>query len=310
LSRQTIGRALNELAMEGVLMRIRGSGTYVAEKKPLNRPMRIMICDIHLKGEGEYNGPIFAGIRKAAGEEKLDVNYYHDAMIPKPEEISGPETDGVLIQSPNIEDIPTLLQLRETGKPIVAMALRSRFGSLTSVCTDNMNGMKQAVRYLIDQGHRRIAFASQGLTSSDVQERLAGFHQAFFEAGLPVDPSYLLVFDKLFGMPVLESWFDTLQPRPTAILCSVSLIFPLQQILWSRHLQIPKDVSMIVTDDSHLFQNCVPKLTAISQPLFEMGYRSLNKLVRMLRGEDKGQPEVLPMEFIIRDSVAPPGKEI
>jgi DNA-binding LacI/PurR family transcriptional regulator len=169
-----------------------------------------------------------------------------------------------------------------------------------------MNGTKQAVKYLISQGHKRIAFATQGLTSSDVQERLTGFHQAFFEAGLPVDPSCLLVFDKLFGISVLESWLDTLAPQPTAILCSASLAFPIQQMLWNRHLQIPTDVSIIVTDDSDLFRNCTPKLTVLRQPLYEMGCRSLNKLIKMLRGEDSGQPEILPMEFIVRESVAPP----
>jgi GntR family histidine utilization transcriptional repressor len=40
LSRQTIGRALNELTTEGVLARIRGSGTYVAEKTKVSPKCR------------------------------------------------------------------------------------------------------------------------------------------------------------------------------------------------------------------------------------------------------------------------------
>jgi len=305
-SRQTIGRALNELAIEGVLTRVRGSGTYVAEKKLPARPLRIMVCDYNLKGEGEYHGPIFAGIRQAAGQTKFDVAYYHDKNIPSAEDIIGMDVDGVLIHAPNLEDIPTLMQLKETGRPLVVMAIRSRFGNLTTVSTDNINGMKQAVKHLISRGHKRIAFVSQGLTSGDVQDRITGLNQSCFEAGIAVDPSYMLIFDKICGSMVLESWFDSLSVKPTAIICSALLAFPIQQMLWNRNMRVPKDISMIVTDDSELFKNCTPKLTVLCQPLFEMGSQSINKLIKILRNEDNGQAVILPIQLIERESVASP----
>jgi GntR family transcriptional regulator of arabinose operon len=309
-SRQTIGRAMNELEMEGVLTRIRGSGTYVAEKKQPSRPWRIMVCDINLKEKGDYHGPIFAGIRQAAGESKLDVACFHDSLIPQASDIVNLDADGILIHSPNLEDIPTLMRLKETGKPFVVMAIRSRFGGITTVSTDNITGMKQAVKYLIEKGHKRIAFVSQGLTSGDVQDRIAGLNQAGFEAGIPIDPSCMLVFERNYGLQVLESWFDSLSVKPTAIICSAMLAFPIQQMLWNRKLRIPNDVSMIVTDDSELFRNCEPRLTVLSQPLFEMGARSVAKLLKMLRDEDNGQSEILPMELIVRESVVPPSASV
>jgi DNA-binding LacI/PurR family transcriptional regulator len=165
--------------------------------------------------------------------------------------------------------------------------------------------MKQAVNYLTGLGHRQIALITPGLTSSDVQERIMGFHQGCFEAGIAVNPSYVLLFVHQIGGSVLEAWFDNLPAPPTAIICNSSLAFPVQHLLWSRNLKIPQDVSLIVTDDSELFQNCIPELTVIRQSLKEMGRRSLTKLMAMLRGRDDGKPEVIPNELIIRNSCKP-----
>jgi DNA-binding LacI/PurR family transcriptional regulator len=304
-SRPTIGRALNELAQEGILTRVQGSGTYVAEKKALERPFRIMISDIALSPENAYSGPIFAGIREIAAQEGIDIAYYHEVAIPSPEAILNSNADGVLLLAPQVEDIPTILKLKETGKAVVAMALRSRFGGIATVCTDNLGGMKQAVKYLTTLGHRRIALITPGLTSSDVQERIMGFNQGCFEAGIQVDPSYLLIFVNQIGNSVLEAWFNHLTQPPTAIICNGSLAFPIQHLLWSRNLKIPENISLIVTDDSEMFQNCVPELTVIRQPLKEMGRRSLTKLLEILRGQDQCDPEVIPSELIIRNSCKP-----
>jgi DNA-binding LacI/PurR family transcriptional regulator len=304
-SRPTISRALNELAMEGILTRIQGSGTYVAEKKIPDRPFRIMISNIALKSQSEYSAPIFAGIREVAAQEGLDIQYYQDAAFPDPENVIKSNVDGILILAPNVEDMPSILKLKETGKPVVAMAHRSRFGLVTTICTDNYDGLRQAVNYLAGLGHRRIALVTPGINSSDVQERIMGFNQACFEAGIRVDPAYLLLFSSQINSSVLEAWLDSLSSRPTAIICNNGLAFPIQHLLWSRNLKVPQDISLIVTDDSELFQNCVPELTVIRQPLKEMGRQSLLKLLQILHGQDQGKPEVLPNELIIRNSCAP-----
>jgi hypothetical protein len=86
----------------------------------------------------------------------------------------------------------------------------------------------------------------------------------------------------------------------------MSLAFPLLHLAWNRQLDVPKDLSIVVTDDSDLFCNCSPTLSAIRQPLYQMGRRSLTKLLEMIRGKDHGEAECLPMELILRGSVAPP----
>lgn len=307
-SRPTIGRALNELAMEGVLTRVQGSGTYVAEKKLPARPLRIMICDVAPLPENEYNGPIFAGIRDIAAQEGIDIAYFRDARVPTAEALAKSDADGVLLLAPQLDDTAEILKIRETGKPVIAMAFRSRLPGIASVGTDNLAGMRQAVTYLAGLGHRKIGLITPGLTSSDVQERILGFHEGCFQAGIAVDPANLLLARRI-DPHVLETWLANFNAascaHPTAIICNCSLAFPILSLLASRGLRIPQDVSLVVTDDSDFFQNCTPQLTVIRQPLVEMGRRSLTKLLAMLRGDDAGEPEVIPCELIVRQSCSP-----
>lgn len=308
-SRLTISRALNELELEGVLTRIQGSGTYVTNPAEQGtKSINIMVCDAPLSPESEYSGPIFHGIRDVAAENRLDVIYHKQTRIPEPEAVIETGVNGVLLHAPDMDDLPAILKLQEAGKPVVAMAMHSRIKTIASVSTENYEGMKHAVRHLAGIGHRRIALVTHGLTSSDVQERILGFQNEALESGIELNPAWMLLSNQPITNKVFESWFDGLDPRPTAFVVCMSLAFPLLHLAWSRQLKVPKDLSIIVTDESHLFSNCSPTLSVIRQPLYEMGRRGLMKLLEMIRGKDHGEAESLAMELILRDSVAPPIK--
>jgi DNA-binding LacI/PurR family transcriptional regulator len=305
-SRLTISRALNELELEGVLTRIQGSGTYVTNPAEQNKKnINVMVCDAPLSPENEYNGQIFYGIRDIAAENRLDVVYYKQTRIPEPQVVSDSGVDGVLLYAPNMDDLPAILKLQEAGKPIVAMAMHSRIKSIASVSSENYEGLKRTVRHLTGIGHRRIAMVTHGLASSDVQERILGFQNAIHESGIEMNPAWMLLSNQPIPNKVLESWFDGLDPRPTAFIVCMLQAFPLLHLAWNRHLDVPKDMSIVVTDDSNLFCNCSPMLSAIRQPLYEMGRRSMLKLLEMIKGKDAGQAESLAMELVLRGSVAP-----
>lgn len=65
--------------------------------------------------------------------------------------------------------------------------------SLHSVMQDNTSGAYQAVRRLVERGHRRIAFAGRFIGSLHGTERLGGFLAAMAQAGLPVPKEWCLL---------------------------------------------------------------------------------------------------------------------
>jgi GntR family transcriptional regulator, arabinose operon transcriptional repressor len=306
-SRPTINRALNELEWEGVLERVQGSGTYVATPRPRNRPYRIMVSSrVPAESTDPYFSLLFAGIREAAAAREVDIRYYYQEPVPCAEVTQRLEVDALLAAAWHLDDVPRVLRLSQTGVPVVGVGLRSRACALPSVCTDNFGGVCEAIRYLVDAGHRRIAFATANLYTSDVCERLLAFHHAMAQAGQAVNPAHLWLACGETDALCLEHWWESLTPPPTALVLADYFLTPLVRLFERKGVRIPDDVSLVVIDNIRGTSPSWPLMTTIRQPVYQLGHRSLSKLIEMLQSEDDGSPEVLPTELVIGETVAPP----
>lgn len=306
-SRVTINRALNELVGKGVLHRIQGSGTYVAEPERLERSLRIMVSTRPYDQQDDYCSPLFAGIREEAGaQQNVDIVYFNDDPIPNAETVARYGVDGVLTLSWELDDQSFALRLHRAGVPVVSLALRARAVSLPQVFMDHYGGMIGAVEYLAAKGHRRIGFVTLRIENSDVSERLLGFQAAHARLGIPVDPALMLLGNDVLEDALLESWWDRLAPRPTAILVHSAPAPRMLALLRNRNVSIPGELSVVCIDDMQMARHYSPPLTVLSQSAYQLGRSGLAKLTRMLRGEDDGRPELLATELIERESVAAP----
>jgi GntR family transcriptional regulator of arabinose operon len=317
-SRVTITRALNELAWEGRLKRIQGSGTYVAEPEPGRAvssegrgAFRILVgCPPFISQktapQDDYCAPLFAGIREEAARQNLDIVYDTSVGVPTVDSLEGRGVTGVLALSWRLDDLPRIAALHAANIPVVGLALRSRPSPLPLVCTDNFGGVRDAVRSLQEAGHRRIAYTTINIHNSDVFERLSGFQFQMAQAGLPVDPAYLNVSSWRRDVPFLEAWWTSMNPRPTALLMDGTDAPALLAALQRQGVRIPDDLSVIVIDEVQALRYHLPTLTVLRQPTFELGQRGLAKLIGILNGTDEGAPEVLPTELIPGESVRPP----
>ena len=60
--------------------------------------------------------------------------------------------------------------------------------AVDKVLVDNRAGARRAVRHLLDQGHRRIGYLGDREDIWTIQERYAGFYDAFADVGTEPDP--------------------------------------------------------------------------------------------------------------------------
>lgn len=303
-SRPTITRALNDMAVDGILERVQGRGTFIAEQRP-NLSYSIMVSTPWTE-PGSYIESLFSGIRQEAARNSLSITYYSDAPVPSPEVMKERGLDGVLAVAPHLDDLSAIQRLHEAKIPVVGLAVRDRVGGLPVVCTDNYGGVYEAVKYLLGLGHKRIAYVSDALTSSDVFERLLGFQNAMADAGQHLDPAYLLMSASGISPTYFEYWFENLPAVPTAILFGIQLSVPVLRMLARKRIRIPEDISIVVTDDPEMEWGMDRTLACVHQPVFEMGRRGAEKLVGMIKGVDSGAQEVIPTEFRLKDSIAVP----
>ncbi|NLT73397.1 MAG: LacI family transcriptional regulator [Chloroflexi bacterium] len=176
------------------------------------------------------------------------------------------------------------------------------------VVSDNLGGALRGMRYLLDLGHRRIAYIS-GVESYQNRMRQRGYVEALRSAGLPIDERMIC--------PGRWTWQDghehagrlmDLPERPTAIFCANdTMALGAMCALRERGYTVPDDVSILGFDDVPAAEGSRPALTTIRQPTTEMVELAFALLRRALEGEEiEAVDHVLPTKLIVRASCAPP----
>ena len=73
------------------------------------------------------------------------------------------------------------------------------------------------------------------------------------------------------------------------------------------HLSVPNDVSLITFHDADWTSVTTPPITAIDQPVYEMGKAVAELVIRRLKGEAHPPKQIaIPAAILERGSVAPP----
>ncbi|OSP38801.1 LacI family transcriptional regulator, partial [Streptomyces sp. 13-12-16] len=102
------------------------------------------------------------------------------------ETVATHRVDGVLLVSVHADDrLPGMLE--EMGLPTVLAGRRDAGERLSYVDSDNAGGATAAVRHLLHRGRTRIATITGPLDMDVGRSRLAGWHTAHREAGVPTD---------------------------------------------------------------------------------------------------------------------------
>lgn len=181
------------------------------------------------------------------------------------------------------------------------------------VFCDNLAGGRAATEHLIAAGHRRLGFIGgiEGVMSA--VERSGGYARALDAAGLAHDPALLHFggYTAEQGRRATRSLLD-LETPPTAIFASSDQIaIGALDILRERGLAVPDAMSLIAYDDVAPFGHFAPALTAVRQPVADMGRRGVEVLVAHLSDPSREPPvERLPVDLMPRGSVAAPCHDI
>lgn len=237
----------------------------------------------------------------SASSDEKDI----DALV---ERLSGAGLDGIIVTPPVSEDEFILGKLKAAGLRLVLIAPRETPREGVSVSIDDVEAADQITQYLIDRGHKRIAFVVGPTDHSSARRRYRGFDHAMTRNGLDVNDTLVVQGDYTYrsGMVAGDQFFGMDDP-PTAVFASnddmaAGVIAAAQR----RGKRIPEDVSIVGFDDTAIASAMWPQLTTVRQPIAEMGYQAVNLLAKVIgREEDRKTEEniVLNVSIVERDTV-------
>lgn len=195
--------------------------------------------------------------------------------------------DGVVLVDLAEDDPRVALFSEPDAQPCVVVGDPSVAGALTSVWTDDAASMREAVRYLADLGHRRIARVSGLEPFVHTRIRDDAFVAETAELGLePV----LLRTDYTPDSGARATRDALLGPdSPTAFVYDndVMAVAGLS-VAWEAGRQVPRDVSIIAWDDSVLCEHTYPPLTALSHDVVGFGAHVARRLFDVIDGAAPG----------------------
>lgn len=238
-----------------------------------------------LKEEAESRGFDITFISKNLGT--FQMSYYEHCKYRN--------CDGAVIASVNFDD-PDVIELVNSEIPTVT--IDHVFNNRTAILSDNVECVRDMIRYLFKCGHRRIAYI-HGEDTSVTQKRLASFHKACLELGINTPEEYIkpaIYHDpKASGLATRD--LLSLPIRPTCIMYpdDFSYIGGMNEI--ERHgLDIPNDISVVGHDGIYLSEVLRPRLTTLKQDTVNLGKEAATKLIEAIES---------PKTFIPQQVVVP-----
>ncbi len=240
----------------------------------------IMICEsggelerelklLELMEDKQIDGVLFAGI---------DVNH-------------------VLVDSILKRNYPTVLVTQEAS---------IGDGIVDTVVHNNTKAMSDAVQFLLDNGHRRIAYLGGPKHDfSSGKKRLQGYKETLQAAGIELLDSYIeqVEFSFRAGYEGMKKIYEENSILPTAVVAGSDVIAVAAiQFLRNVHIDVPNDISIMGFDDSDFSTYFQPELSTVRISYYHEGEMAAQELIRWIEGETAEVKTLYVPHKIIRRS--------
>jgi LacI family transcriptional regulator len=257
-----------------------------------------------------YCSEVLRGINEAISASDYDLIIYttgdvHKYLTADQESkyvnlLNGGITDGVIVVTPAATSF-------STDAPVVTIDPNNESPNCPGIIATNRDGALTAMNYLTSLGHKRIGFITGRLDLVSACQRLQGYKDGLFAAGIPLDDELIQIGDYTFEVAFTGSQkLLGLSKRPTAIFASNdSSAIAVYQAAREAGLRIPQDLSVIGFDNLPESTYQHPALTTMDQFVSQMGKMAVELLMKMIKGETlECNLFKIPTQLVVRESCA------
>lgn len=330
VSRITSKRALEELEREGYILRKRGVGSCVipqqARQNAAGDP-RIVAMVFPYKA---VEGWLMDYVRGAS--DFLESRRYYlsircsdtkpDRVVLR-ELVREPVSGIIYLPGSTIENEEILTGILYGGMPIVTIDSHYDGLDISSVTSDNHDGIHQVMKHLISLGHRSIGFFSSEPISrvTTVRDRYVSYCRSLVERKIPVRDDLVSCFDyeeyRNGGLDAnhlelaAEKLKLLLDAGATAIVVEndITALY-LYLAAGNMGVSVPERLSITGFDDLPLLRQFDVNLTTVKQDFYRIGQKAAEVLFDRITGRNtKCVRERMPVELLVRSTTGPVGRQ-
>lgn len=252
---------------------------------------------------GRFTLPLMAGVSEALVDQGVSVflctieddpalaKVHVDAMLDK-------QVDGIIASGKRIDG---RLPVDLSNLPIpVVYAFSSGPDDAVTLVSDDAQGSREAVRWLVGLGRRRVAHVTGPESFASVRER-AEAYRAVLGGGEVLYGDW----SEAWGREAVDRLWSGPGAAPDAVFCGNDQIARgVVDALRERGLRVPEDVSVVGFDNWEIVAAATrPPLTTVDMNLKQLG-REAGRLILALAGGQAVEPGIrkLPCQLVVRQS--------
>ncbi|NLO81823.1 MAG: LacI family transcriptional regulator [Clostridiales bacterium] len=217
--------------------------------------------------------------------------------------------DGICVLAiPNKFHMDKIYDLVDKGiKVVVSGNAEADIKRVSLIENDYINAMDQAIRYLMELGHREIAYVSGLSSSQKFDRRIEGYLKALKKYNLSCGDRLLIEGKAPYNTTIMDGYYITKELISTgkfftAVICTNDLMaVGAMRALQEAGYSVPDDVSVMGFDDIFLSDIWQPPLTTMSVPKTLLGTKAFELLYGNIKKGNTGFYMTKP-ELVVRKS--------
>lgn len=277
-----------------------------------NRSYNIGVLFEEEAGSGlthEYFSGVLNGLKVQVEKQGYDITFintcFENRKMSYYEHCRYRNFEGVAIVCADFND-PDVTELMNSDLPVVTIDYVHH--NCTAVSSNNIQGMEDLVKYIYQQGHRKIAYIHGQEGSCVTKDRLASFYRTADELGISIPDAYIRTASYLETKEAEKQTKELLklQKPPTCIIYPDDTAFiGGRNVIMEMGLRIPEDISVAGYDGTRISQLLHPKLTTIRQNTELIGSEAANRLIGRIE-----KPRTTLIERVVVEGSLVPGQSV
>ncbi|CAG7644437.1 GntR family transcriptional regulator [Paenibacillus allorhizosphaerae] len=320
VSRITVKNAMADIVKQGLIYRIQGRGSYIADGaseqwityEQQETGGGSLVAFLMPRLNNLFTANLMAGI-----EEELSHHGYHlvfrlthdsqplENKILK--ELTGLGVKGIIIYPVEGETFnEEILKLTLNHFPLVIVDRYLRGLDTNSVSSDNYTGAYEATMHLTRLGHTKISFISTAVAgTTSIEDRLHGYERALSDSGLYIDYRLRLSLNAASPVEQIKTYLAD-NPDVQAIVATNATIGQMaKKAADFLKIRVPEQLSIVCFDNSEQSDLFEVPLTFMNQNEKAMGKESAKLVLSLIQDPTQDRRNVvLPNTLVIRSSTA------
>lgn len=213
------------------------------------------------------------------------------------------QVDGIIFMGHHITD-ELRAEFSRSKTPVVLAGSIDPDNQVGSVNIDYKISTKEATELMIQHGNKKIALVTGSLLDPiNGKQRLEGYKEALKENGLTYTEG--LIFESEYDYKIGEDLAERLinSEATAAVVTYDALAAGIMNALHDKGVDVPNDFEVITSNNTFLTDMVRPKLSTITQPLYDIGAVSMRLLTKLMNKEEVEEKViVLPHHILEKGS--------